>query len=157
MAEDALDLRCKCRKFVRWQNLQDSPLIRVRLAPILTGEAKMKTVLTVATLLCMGSAGFAQEIGGHYKVNGTNFDGSPYTGEAQITLTSEYTCNIVWKTGGSTSSGICMRNNNAFTAGYELNGKVGLVIYLIKDDGTLDGTWTVDGVNAVGTEVLTRN
>ncbi len=103
----------------------------------------------------MASALAAQDIGGHYTVKGTNLDGSPYNGEAQITLTSQYTCNIVWKTGGSTSDGICMRDGNAFSAGYELGGKVGLVIYLVQKNGVLDGTWTVDGVNAVGTEVLT--
>jgi hypothetical protein len=48
-----------------------------------------------------------------------------------------------------------MRDGNAFAAGYEMGGKVGLVIYLIQPDGVLDGTWTVAGVNAVGTEVLT--
>ena len=101
------------------------------------------------------SASMAEDLTGHYKVSGTNLDGSPYSGEAQITATSEYTCEIVWQTGGTTSSGICMRDGNAFSAGYELNGKVGLVIYLIQADGTMDGTWTVAGLNAVGTEVLT--
>ena len=47
------------------------------------------------------------------------------------------------------------RDGTTFVAGYELGGKVGLVIYMIQSDGTLDGTWTIDGVNAVGTEVLT--
>lgn len=116
----------------------------------------MKAIF-VAALMLMAHGAVAQDVGGYYTVNGTNLDGSPYEGEAEITLTSEYTCEIVWKTGGSTSSGICMRDSNAFTAGYELNGKVGLVIYLIQPDGTLDGRWTVAGVNAVGTEVLTPN
>ena len=34
----------------------------------------------------------AQDIGGHYIVRGSNFDGSPYSGEAEITLTSSNTC-----------------------------------------------------------------
>jgi hypothetical protein len=96
----------------------------------------------------------AQEIGGSYRVEGTNFDGSAYGGEAEISLTSDFTCEITWQTGGKTSSGICMRDGNAFTAGYELDGTVGLVIYMVQPDGTLDGRWTVAGVNAVGTEVL---
>ena len=117
----------------------------------------MKVLVLTAALMLAGSAAAAQDVTGHYLVKGTNLDGSIYVGEAQITATSEFTCEIVWQTGGSTSSGICMRDGNAFSAGYELNGKVGLVIYLIQDDGTLDGTWTVAGVNAVGTEVLTPN
>ena len=115
----------------------------------------MKIQILAAIVALAASASTAQDLTGHYQVSGTNLDGSPYRGEAQITATSEYTCEIVWKTGGSTSSGICMRDGNAFAAGYELNGKVGLVIYLIKANGVLDGTWTVAGLNAVGTEVLT--
>ena len=115
----------------------------------------MKIQVLAAIVSLAASASTAQDLTGHYAISGTNLDGSPYGGEAQITATSEYTCKIVWKTGGSTSSGICMRDGNAFAAGYELNGKVGLVIYLIKANGTLDGTWTVAGVNATGTEILT--
>jgi hypothetical protein len=48
-----------------------------------------------------------------------------------------------------------MRNGNAFTAAYEMGGEIGLVIYLIQDDGTLEGTWTAAGVNAIGTETMT--
>ncbi|MBI1173036.1 hypothetical protein GC209_16715 [bacterium] len=115
----------------------------------------MRLVAASAVLILAAAMAPAQDVGGNYQVKGTNLDGSPYEGEATVTLTSKYTCNIVWKTGGSTSTGICMRDGNAFTAGYELNGKVGLVIYMIQADGTLDGTWTVDGVNAVGSETLT--
>lgn len=109
--------------------------------------------LIVAALIA--TPALAQDIGGHYQVAGTNLDGSPYKGEAQITQTSEVTCEIDWATGGTQSSGICMRDGNAFAAGYELNGKVGLVIYLVQADGRLEGTWTIAGLNAVGTEVLT--
>ena len=115
----------------------------------------MKIILAATVVLISAHWAAAQDIGGHYRVKGTNLDGTIYEGDAQITQTSEFTCEITWNTGGSTSSGICMRDGNAFTAGYELNGKVGLVIYLVQDDGTLDGTWTVAGVNAVGTEILT--
>ena len=105
--------------------------------------------------LCSAGAAMAEGVVGHYKVNGTNLDGTPYAGEAEVTATSDVTCVITWTTGDTTSNGICMRDGNAFTAGYVLNGKVGLVIYLIQDDGSLQGTWTVDGLNAVGTETLT--
>ena len=115
----------------------------------------MKALLLGTVLMLAAGGVAAQDVGGHYRVKGTNLDGSIYEGEAQITATSEFTCEIVWTTGGTSSSGICMRDGNAFTAGYELNGKVGLVIYLIQPDGTLDGTWTMAGVNAVGTEILT--
>lgn len=115
----------------------------------------MKRLAAMTALLITASAAHAQDVGGQYRVKGTNLDGTSYEGEAQITASSDYTCHIVWTTGGSTSSGICMRDSNAFTAAYQLGDKIGLVIYLIQKDGTLDGSWTVDGVNGVGTEVLT--
>lgn len=115
----------------------------------------MKAFVLASAFVLVATGAFAQDLTGHYRVKGTNFDGSIYEGDAVITATSEFTCEIVWDTGGSTSSGICMRDGNAFTAAYELGGKIGLVIYLILDDGTMEGTWTVAGVNSVGTETLT--
>lgn len=94
------------------------------------------------------------DVGGTYKVEGANPNGSPYSGTATITVTSANTCRIVWKTGPTVSTGICMRNENAFSAGYVLQGKVGLVIYEIMDDGTMEGLWTVADQPGVGTERL---
>lgn len=100
------------------------------------------------------SVGAAQDIGGTYAVAGTNINGSPYTGEAVITLTSDTTCQIEWITGGTSSFGICMRYDNAFATGYQQGDAVGLGIYLVMEDGSLNGTWTVAGQEGSGTEVL---
>ncbi|TPK70333.1 hypothetical protein FKO01_03930 [Mesorhizobium sp. B2-3-3] len=97
----------------------------------------------------------AQSIGGTYTVAGTNFDGSSYGGEATITLTSGTTCTIHWETGGSSSDGICMRNDNAFSAGYVMDKDIGLVVYKVEEDGSLHGLWTIAGKEGNGTEVLT--
>ncbi|HSP25749.1 MAG TPA: hypothetical protein VLQ65_11285, partial [Saliniramus sp.] len=72
-----------------------------------------------------------------------------------IELLSDVTCAIDWTTDGVTSSGICMRSDNAFAAAYELDGEVGMVIYMVMPDGRLDGTWTIAGSQGVGTEMLT--
>jgi hypothetical protein len=99
----------------------------------------------------------ASDVGGSYQVNGTNFDGSKYKGTAKITITSKTTCNIEWKTGGGSSSvGICMRNDDSFSAAYKMkDGAVGLIIYKMLDDGTMEGVWTLSGMDGAGTEVLT--
>lgn len=99
----------------------------------------------------------AQSIGGTYNVEGTNFDGSPYSGTAEIVLTSETTCVIQWITGGTTSQGICMRNDDAFSAGYVLGDSIGLVVYKVAPDGSMHGLWTIAGKDGNGTEVLTPN
>lgn len=111
--------------------------------------------IALALALILAGPATAQQVGGTYAVRGVNLDGSSYGGTVEITPTSDYTCDIVWTTGGATSTGICMLDEQTLAAGYELNGKVGLVIYRIHKDGTLDGTWTVAGVNAVGAEYLT--
>lgn len=97
----------------------------------------------------------AQNIGGAYSVAGTNVDGSPYAGQALITITSNTTCEIAWQTGGTTSKGFCMRNDDAFAAGYVMGKDIGLIIYKATADGTLRGVWTIAGQNGAGTEILT--
>jgi hypothetical protein len=114
----------------------------------------MRKFVLAAALLTAGcvTAG-AAEVGGKYEVRGKNPDGSRYSGTAVITATAEYTCRITWKVGNS-SNGICMLNGKAFAAGYTLGDNVGLVIYELRDDGTLDGKWTVADEDGVGSEIL---
>jgi hypothetical protein len=111
--------------------------------------------LALAALLAAGlsNAASAVDLGGTYEIQGTNPNGAKYGGTAEIVVTSENTCRITWNTGNE-SSGICMRNGIAFAAGYVLGEKVGLIIYEIRDDGTLDGLWTIADQEGVGTELL---
>ncbi|WP_342358577.1 hypothetical protein [Terrarubrum flagellatum] len=114
----------------------------------------MRTMMFSAAFAIMSlGAAQAQSIGGRYDVVGANLDGSAYRGTAQITATSQNTCRIVWNTGG-VSEGICMRNNNAFTAAYSLRGKIGLVIYQVMNDGSMQGLWTLADTQGVGRETL---
>jgi hypothetical protein len=89
------------------------------------------------------SAAEAADVGGHYTVAGTNFDGSKYDGTADITVSSSTTCCITWHTGDTNSSGICMRVNDVLVAGYVLSGEVGLVAYTINETArsTAFGRW----------------
>lgn len=103
----------------------------------------------------LASTASAQDIGGSYTVAGTNHDGSAYEGTARITLTSDTTCEIEWKTGETESKGICSRNGDSFAAAYVLEESVGLVIYKVKPDGSMEGLWTIQGEGGTGTENLT--
>jgi len=106
-------------------------------------------------LLVVAPAAFAQGVGGEYQVKGTNFDGSPYSGTASITPSSNSTCRIEWKTGSTTSSGFCMLSGSALAAAYKLNDSVGLVLYELQSDGSLKGIWTIADKSGAGTETLT--
>ena len=109
---------------------------------------------TTAVAACLAAPASAQNVGGRYQVIGTNFNGSPYSGTADVAATSDNTCRISWVTGSTTSRGICMRKGNTFAASYVLNGKAGLVIYEMKSDGSMDGLWTLADQNGIGTERL---
>lgn len=115
-----------------------------------------RILLPVLFALGMALPAAAQTVNaGKYNVEGTNLDGSAYSGTAEITLASETTCVIEWDTAGVKSSGVCMLNGDAFAAAYILEEAIGLIVYRVKDDGTLDGAWTITGKDGSGTEVLT--
>ena len=105
-------------------------------------------------LAAVSSAASAQSVGGRYTARGTNLDGSPYSGAAIITRSSNTTCRIQWQT-GSTSEGFCMLAGRSFAAAYQLEGAVGLIVYELHDDGSLVGVWTIADRSGAGTEVLT--
>jgi hypothetical protein len=90
----------------------------------------------------------------HYKVTGTNPDGSSYTGDADVGIISDTTFSIVWKISGATYKGFGMRRNNELAATYMIDGEPGLVIYHVDGDG-LNGLWAIKGQNGNGTESLT--
>ena len=111
-------------------------------------------IAAAALAACLVTPAAAQNVGGRYQVIGKNFNGSGYSGTAEIVVTSNNTCRITWVTGGVTSRGICMRNGVAFSAAYALSGKIGLVIYEMKGDGSLEGLWTIADQDGVGGERL---
>ena len=126
----------------------------------MTGESFGAGVRRLVAWVCVGaafaaSAASAQGVAGNYRVAGTNMDGSAYSGTVQIVDTSRDTCRIAWSTGGTTARGICMRSGNVLSAAYSMGQQIGLVIYAIRSDGTLDGQWTVADQRGVGTEKLT--
>lgn len=108
--------------------------------------------LILATGLVMPAA--AQSLSGRYAVDGTNPNGSTYSGTAEIIQTSDTNCGIVWHV-GSEWRGLCMLNGDAFAAAYTSSGDTfGLLIYHRAADGSLSGVWTV-GAGGSGTETLT--
>jgi hypothetical protein len=48
-----------------------------------------------------------------------------------------------------------MGMGDVISAGYVLGDAVGLVMYRLNKDGTLEGNWTIAGRNGNGTETLT--
>jgi hypothetical protein len=134
-----------------------SPTMRTLIAPgIAPGTAPGTAVLAAIAIAALsGTTASAQSVGGRYRAQGTNFDGSSYSGTAVITRSSNTTCRIEWKTGGSSSSGFCMLAKGSLAAAYKLGNSVGLVLYELEPDGTLRGIWTIADEAGAGTEILT--
>jgi hypothetical protein len=98
------------------------------------------------------AAGFHE---GVYDVQGTNLDGSAYKGTAEVKLLSDTTCSITWTTGSTSSVGLCMLMDGVVGVAYRMGDAVGVTMYQVNADGTLDGTWTIAGQNGNGTEHMT--
>jgi hypothetical protein len=139
-----------------WQlNLPEKPA-NMLLSGATKGPTKMKTFISLCAMaFALATSAEAEGFGGRYQVQGTNPNGSEYGGEAEITLTSNTTCEIKWTTGETESFGICMRNDDSFAAGYKLGDDIGLIIYKVQSDGSLHGLWTIAGKEGNGTEILT--
>ena len=116
----------------------------------------MRSLIAAAMLCGIAVPVAAAEFhAGTYDVVGTNLNGSPYGGIAEVTLLSDTTCQIIWHTGDTQSWGHCMKVSDYVSAGYVMGGAIGIIMYRVNDDGSLDGFWTVSGQNGSGTERLT--
>jgi len=123
---------------------------------IATDQPTMRTLIAALALAALSATGASgQSVNGRYNAEGTNRDGSSYSGTATITRSSNTTCRIDWKTGTSSSSGFCMFSKGSLAAAYKLGNSVGLVLYELQPDGSLTGIWTVADQPGAGTEVLT--
>ncbi|EQA38079.1 hypothetical protein LEP1GSC047_3919 [Leptospira inadai serovar Lyme str. 10] len=88
-------------------------------------------------------------IGGTYKVSGTNPNGSKYRGSVQIRQNDDGSYNFAWTVGNS-YSGTGTLDGNVLTVDW---GDTYPVIYTVTSGGArLEGTWG-DGT---GTEILTK-
>jgi hypothetical protein len=108
----------------------------------------------LALILAIGGSwpAAAQTVGGRYQVQGTNPNGSNYSGTAEVVPRGD-TCRITWHV-GSEWRGICMVSGGSFAASYRSGDTFGLLIYQIQPDGSLSGVWTLADGGGRGTETL---
>lgn len=103
-------------------------------------------------------ASTSTEISGDYAINGSNPDGTNYSGNLNITKRDEV-YQFSWTSGGREYDGVGVRTDNtvavAFTEGADGKG-CGVVLYKIGTDGSLDGRSGYWGVNSSETERATR-
>ncbi|PJZ69051.1 fibronectin-binding protein [Leptospira perolatii] len=114
-------------------------------------RARVFAIVTVLLLAISFTYVHAQglDIGGTYKVSGTNPNGSKYRGTVTISENPDGSYSFDWSV-GSTFSGTGNLEGNVLTVEW---GDTYPVIYIVKNGGKLlEGTWA----NGAATETLTR-
>lgn len=102
--------------------------------------------------LVVAQVGGATDIAGSYSVDGVNPDGTTYQGTARLVRqgnTNNYV--VTWTIGEQVLTAQGELVGNIFT----IEDGSSLSVYTVYPDGTLDGTWTLEGETGVGTETMT--
>lgn len=112
------------------------------------------TLASAALALGLVLAGPASAQTRNFTVQGTNADGSTYTGSLVLQQDGAASYRVEWHVGGQRIPGVAMSAGNILSAAYVINGQIGLVIYQIQADGSMSGPWTMQGSRGVGRETL---
>lgn len=91
---------------------------------------------------------------GVYDVTGTNLDGTPYTGVAQIVPAGLSSFVIRWRIGNQVLEGVGFASGRTVAVAYGQAQQPGMGVYTLNPDGSMDGEWTIIGASANGRERL---
>jgi TolB-like protein len=111
--------------------------------------ASAPVAAVIGTLPPAGPGVSPASLVGVYDCAGTNPNGGRYRGEVHILPLPENQLTFTWAIGSQSFKGVGTISGRTVTVDW---GDPSPVIYQVKQDGTLDGTWA----NGTGTEVLTR-
>ncbi|TPG51525.1 hypothetical protein EAH89_19965 [Roseomonas nepalensis] len=124
------------------------------MTPTTSLRAALAAPLLLLGLLLAPAPAQAQR-NGTYDVNGTNPDGTAYTGTMTIQQVGLASWRVRWQIGQAQIDGYGMSVGTVFSVGFALSERPGLSIYEIAPDGSLSGQWTLVGSSAIGSENLT--
>jgi len=98
----------------------------------------------------------AAGVAGKYTGSGTNPEGGSY--ECDVTVSRKGDAyGVMWYFDGALGyEGTGILKGNTFVVGYAGPQGYGVVAYVVKRDGSLDGTWAGKGSTKVGTENLKK-
>jgi hypothetical protein len=113
----------------------------------------MRRIVLALALILLATPALAQR-DGIYDVTGTNLDGTPYSGIAQIRAVGLNSFAIVWRVGNALVEGAGMASGRTIAVTYGSAQRPGIGIYTLNPDGSMDGEWTIVGAPAIGRERL---
>lgn len=115
---------------------------------------KIVTLCALALLVVVPVNGQTADFSGSYTVDGSNFNGSQYTGTATILAVADQVYRVEWNINGEQFSGIGFKDGSKLVVG-GLDFPL-VVSYAVDGAGNLNGTWLIPGAPATSTEKLTR-
>jgi hypothetical protein len=110
-------------------------------------------VVALAAVLAISPAALA-ELAGQYVIRGKNPSGQAYKGQA-VVKPARGVYHVVWKIGNSRHVGTGILKDDLFSVVYKAAGnkaRPGLVVYEVRDDGSLIGVWVGLGQREMGNE-----
>jgi len=108
-------------------------------------------------LVCLATSFASAEITGTYACQGTNPDGSGYSGTVTITAQGAAYA-MSWSIGGSGHNGVAILMDGYLSSSWGVAGRGpgGIVVYKVEADGRLVGKWSNPSGGQLGTETLTH-
>lgn len=118
----------------------------------------LASLLSLACVLLLPvAASHAQDISGHYAVEGGNPNGQgAYQGEAQVVRAGDV-FHVMWSIAGQQQTGTGILQKGALAVVYQQEGELpGVALYTLNSSGSLSGTWTSLGGTVLGVETWRR-
>jgi len=110
-------------------------------------------ILAIAAVLSLPPAALA-DLAGQYVIKGTNPSGQAYEGKVRVKA-ARGVYHVVWKIGNSRHVGTGILKADLFSVAYQGtdgNQRPGLVVYEVREDGSLVGVWVGLGEREMGRE-----
>jgi hypothetical protein len=114
-----------------------------------SGQGKNEVIVRIIVFAAFMAAGgigaAAQNISGHYRVEGTNSLYGEYSGTADIeiiAMSAGDICRVEYSDG---DAGICMLKDTTLAVAYPVRGRIGIIVYEISRDGSMQGLFVEDG------------
>lgn len=109
--------------------------------------------LAFGAAILAAPAAFAQLREGAYEIEGTNPDGSTYDGQFLLRTGPGGAWIATWRVANENIMGLGLIQGGVLAVSFVVNGRPGVSVFEVEQDGRLRGSWTTGG--GMGTEMLT--
>jgi hypothetical protein len=113
----------------------------------------LRSLCLAALLCCLAPIASAQIREGLYAIEGSNPDGTNYTGKFALQPGPAGSWIGVWQVGTARIAGLGLIEGGVLAISFVAEGRPGIAAYQVEPDGKLRGSWTTGG--GTGSEMLT--